>query len=152
MVPKKVAEEVHYSSKVSLSMILNKTLSNILYSYFGILGKDHKALELSSKLKSGKKKEKFPKQVDSEDSENNPKALNVDCLGNSISHYKIIFLPKEYANDVYEQESTVNESAIEDVEVLIKSYNNSISTVDRTMLNVLDTTFLGINEFNMKKD
>ncbi|CAB4407903.1 unnamed protein product [Rhizophagus irregularis] len=123
MVPKKVAEEVHYSSKVSLSMILNKTLSNILYSYFGILELTTRKGSQSSG--SGKKKEKFPKQVDSEDSENNPK---------------------------YEQESTVNESAIEDVEVLIKSYNNSISTVDRTMLNVLDTTFLGINEFNMKKD
>ncbi|CAB4485829.1 hypothetical protein RhiirA5_414644 [Rhizophagus irregularis] len=152
MVPKKVAAEVHYSKYWVRPEFQCGLDSWDHQDKYPEKAKRESHIALEEELKSGKKKEKFPKQVDSEDSENNPKALNVDCLWNSISHYKIIFLPKEYANDVYEQKSTVNEFAIEDVEVLIRSYNNSISTVDRTMLNVLDTTFLGINEFNMKKD
>ncbi|CAB5352827.1 unnamed protein product [Rhizophagus irregularis] len=125
MVPKKVAAEVHYSKYWVRPEFQCGLDSWDHQDKYPEKAKRESHIALEEELKSGKKKEKFPKQVDSEDSENNPK---------------------------YEQKSTVNEFAIEDVEVLIRSYNNSISTVDRTMLNVLDTTFLGINEFNMKKD
>ncbi|RGB38871.1 hypothetical protein C1646_755200 [Rhizophagus diaphanus] len=178
MIPKKVASKVHYSeywvrpeskwgldswdqfyqekypekAKRESHIALGGELKVLLKFLEPTTRKGRKALELSGLLKQGNKKKKFPKQVDSEDSENDPKILNIDCLGKSISHYKIIFLPEEYANDVYEQESTVIEFANEDVEGLIESYNNSISTIDKTMLKVLDTISLGINEFNMKKD